>query len=62
MKQNFGDFAWTYMCDHLSGQFQSVNQAQDDVFVSYVFCNYVERNVPMLIESTTRHVSTKRSS
>ncbi len=55
MKQNFGDFTWTYMCDYLCGQIQPLNQARDNTFISEVFCNYVERNVPMLVKETTRH-------
>ncbi len=62
MKEDFGNFAWTYMCDYLSGQIQPFNEARDDTFVSYVYCNYVERNVPMLIKSTIRHIPTEHSS
>lgn len=57
MEKNFGHFAWTYMCDYLSGQIQPFNQARDDTFVSYVYCNYVERNVPMLVKGTTNYTA-----
>lgn len=57
MEKNFGDFAWTYMCDYLSDNFQFVKPVQDDIFVSYVFCNYIERNVPMLVKGTTNYTA-----